>query len=180
MTDLNAKVKDYWTARGKSASDGLAILDECIHQLAKRNWDPVSRFLSLSGTEKPKLARVVRAVFGDAVQYKVDKDHITGGKVTLKFQGDWDLEGSNSYAVIRGAVERGTAFNNPDFQKKLKELTGESNEKVKEYLEQLETTLKYLERRVKDVPAMAALLNDTIANTKKVIAVQKAKQEPDF
>ena len=180
--DLNAKVKTYWTNRGKNAHVGLVMAHECIEHLARhRDWTPLSRFMTLAGADKPKIALLVRAAFGDAVSYKVDKNHETGGRFTLNFEGEFPLHGRNAYGYVEEAIAQHKGYNSLDFLKKLREAVGQKDAaKAKEYLDHLTNTLKYLEKRVKDVPALADILTPTIRDMKLDMARRQAAVEPAF
>ena len=172
--NMTAKVKGFWTRQHTAGHIGLCILDECIRECAEqRNWDPLSRFISLSGKDRPMIGLIVRAAFGEAIEYKADKKHDTGGRIKLNFEGAFNLAGRNSYGIIAKAIDDKKSFRSPDFLKALREAVGKPEKAPKEYVQQLEDMLKYISKKIEDAPQMAWALNDARKNLQTAIDAQK-------
>jgi hypothetical protein len=173
---LSSKVKAFWTKQHTAGHAGLQLLDACIQHTAEhRDWDALSRFMSASGVDKPKIALIVKAAFGDAIEYKVDKKHETGGRFTLKWDGAFNLAARNHYGIIAKGIADKKSFRSADFLKDLREAVGKPDPAKKEYLAQLEDMLKYVSKKVKDFPEVQAVMADTVRNLERAIAAQKAK-----
>jgi hypothetical protein len=175
--NMTAKVKGFWTRQHTAGHIGLCILDECIRECAEqRNWDPLSRFISLSGKDRPMIGLIVRAAFGEAIEYKADKKHDTGGRIKLNFEGAFNLAGRNSYGIIAKAIEDKKSFRSPDFLKALREAVGKPEKAPKEYVQQLEDMLSYIVKKMKDAPDLVPFLKDTKKNLELAIEAQKDKE----
>lgn len=175
---LFQKVGAFWTTQQKSGNTGLRLLDECMRHTAKhRDWDALARFVSRSGTDRGKIGLIIKAAFGDTISYQADKKHDAGGRFSLKFEGEYPLDKSNHYGLIRKAVEDGKSFRSADFLKDLREAVGKPDPKPKAYLVQLKDTLKYMQKKIEDFPDLKAVLADPIRNLEQAVKAQEAKAE---
>jgi len=132
---LFVQAGDFWNKHVKLDKEGLVLLDKTIQRVVEyRDWDALSRFISRAGMDKPKVARIVRAAFGDSLTYKTDTSHSSGGVIKMKWPADQKFVLLNSYAHVMKAVAEGKAFNDAGLQKAIKPIKKEPNKDKAELL----------------------------------------------
>lgn len=123
---LDSQIKSYWTNRDKNSARGLVLIHDAIKRFAEHgDWDALSRFVTgaMKVGQGPAVKNIIRACFGNHVKWKADSKHDTGGNFTkVNWPGPaFDLSTSNTYGIIRSAVEQGKGWDNKVFQKDLKD-----------------------------------------------------------
>lgn len=107
--DVTVKAVDaYFKARDKSGTAGLVMLDKMLRQVAKhRNWTPLARFVVMSGLtgERAKVAKIIRLAFGNALTFKMDKTHPTGGRFEMTWADGEAFVLGNAYGRIEAAID---------------------------------------------------------------------------
>lgn len=116
---LDKRVTSFWNTRGRHSREGLVLLDVCINRAASeaRDWDGLARFFSsaLKYQQGPVIKRIIRAAFGDKLVWKADSNHAAGGTFVIGWEGAFNLAGSNTYGVVRQAVEAGEGWDDKAF-----------------------------------------------------------------
>lgn len=122
---LDVQVKGYFSRRGENGVEGLKLLVDCIVRTAvHRDWDALSRFITLAGKDesaRSRVVKIVRAAFGDKLTYKSNNKHDTGGTIVMGWEGAFPLAGSNTWGIVKAAVAQGKTWYDREF---LKELPG--------------------------------------------------------
>lgn len=128
---------DFWTKNGKLNKEGLVLLDKCIQRVASKDCDKdaLTRFISRSGMDQPKVARIVRAAFGNDLSYKKDATKPAGGVMKHNWNGPDGYVLKNTYAHVQQAMEQGKAFNDAGLQKAIAPEKKESTKATAELLE---------------------------------------------
>ena len=118
------RIGSYWDSRTANGKEGLILLDECIRRTASkdRDWDALARFVARANMSNnaAKVKKIIRAAFGNNITFALDKKHAAGGRFELKWEGPFNLQGSNTYSVVRKAIEHGKSWDDKAF---LAELT---------------------------------------------------------
>lgn len=139
------RIGSYWDSRQANGRDGLILLDECIRRTASkdRDWDALARFVARANMSNnaAKVKKIIRAAFGNQIVFKLDKKHAAGGTFELKWQGPFNLQGSNTYSVVKRAIEQGKSWDDkafllelgkvlPEIEKPVKEIDDKEEEKI--------------------------------------------------
>lgn len=175
---LNAKVNKLFDGNAKASVYGLALLVECLHQTAKdRNWDALSTFVTRaeSSGQGRKVKQIVRLAFGDAITYKADKKHPTGGVFTLGWEGEFNLRGRNAFfSAIADAERDGLGWDSKAFSQAVNKLAPSKAEKpvVQKTKEETVKKANALLKSLEDAAAqgyskaeLLALVNKAVANS---------------
>ena len=105
----------FWAARGRTGAAGLVLLDKLMKNVAEhRDWNGLAIFLKGAKAAKQDaiVKRIIFHVFGTNLVAKtvaVDK-HKSGISFVMKWDGALDLSQSNSYSVIRAAIDAGKSW----------------------------------------------------------------------
>ena len=191
---LDVQAQTYWAGRKANGVEGLALLHKCIERTAQhRDWDALSRFL-VSARQHGQGARVgaiIRCAFGNAITFKANAKHPTGGTFVLGWEGPFNLRGSNTYGVIRDAVAKGMSWDDrelgkvlPKADKKTREASDEQKKKVVKHLKTYADKLKADGFNVGEIIAM--LQKELAAEVVTSAPVQKSVVngvtvfQPDF
>ena len=130
VAKLFDRIGGYWDTRNASGVEGLALLNECIERTASkdRDWDALSRFVTAAGKngQAGRVKKIIRAAFGDQIKYAPSKQHPSGGTFVMGWTGEFNLAGSNTYTVVRRAVEDKVNWDSNAFQKGLSEVLPEA------------------------------------------------------
>ena len=120
---LDKRVTSFWKTRGNHSRDGLILLDVCIQRAASesRDWDGLARFVSsaLKYNQGPIVKKIIRSAFGDKLVWKTNSKHVAGGSFVIGWQGAFNLAGSNTYSVIRSAIEAGEGWDDKEFSTRI-------------------------------------------------------------
>ena len=175
---LEEQVIDYWAGRKVNGVIGLALLDKCIQRLAKhRDWDHLARFTVSAARhgQGDKVKKILRAAFGDSLIFKLNKKHATGGEFILKWQGEFNLRGSNTYGVISDAVTKGMSWDDRELSKLIpnnpppkRQVTDEQKKKIVKHL------AGYMSKLTSDGFSTGEILSMLQAELKKDAAIQSA------
>lgn len=113
------RIGSYWDSRTANGRDGLILLDECIRRTASkdRDWDALARFVARANMSNnaAKVKKIIRAAFGNQIVFSLDKKHAAGGRFELKWEGPFNLQGSNTYSVVKRAIEQGKSWDDKAF-----------------------------------------------------------------
>lgn len=113
------RIGNYWDQRTANGREGLALLDECIRRTASkdRDWDALARFIARANmsTNGNKVKKIIRAAFGNNVVFTLDKKHPAGGRFELKWEGPFNLAGSNTYTMVKKAIADGKSWDDKGF-----------------------------------------------------------------
>lgn len=180
------RIGNYWDTRTANGREGLALLDECIRRTASkdRDWDALARFIARANvtSNASKVKKIIRAAFGNNIIFTLDKKHPAGGRFELKWEGAFPLAGSNTYTMVKKAIEQGKSWDDKAFLLELGKVLPElpKKEKVVDAAAQTKAA-KALATRLNDLRNagfdIAALLREAQAElTTKVIKVT----EPNF
>ena len=130
------RIGSYWDSRTANGRDGLVLLDECIRRTASkdRDWDALARFVARANMSNnaAKVKKIIRAAFGNQIVFKLDKKHAAGGRFELKWEGPFNLQGSNTYSVVRKAIEQNKSWDDKAFLLELGKVLPEVVKPVKE------------------------------------------------
>lgn len=177
---LSTEAKTYWSNRHKSGHSGLVLLAKCIENVAaNRDWDALATFVAGAGVDRPKIGLIIRVAFGDKLKLVKNKEHKSG----LSFKMAWtaaegfDLNASNTYGIIRQAIDNGKSYNSEDFLKACREVVGTPEKKPNPLLKEVESVLKYLQKKAQDIPALEPTLRQQIKDMQSLVDAQKAKME---
>jgi len=193
---LDVQAQTYWAGRKANGVEGLALLDKCIQRVAKyRDWDALSRFLVSARVhgQGARVSGIIRAAFGDKITFKANAKHPTKGTFVLGWEGEFPLNGSNTYGGIREAVAKGLSWDDrelgkvlPKPDKKARVVSDEQKAKVVKHLS------TYLDKLVADgfsaAEIIAALQKDRASKVVSAPVGQVQKQvvngvtvyEPEF
>jgi hypothetical protein len=175
---LSQQVKSFWTNQHTSGHTGLVLLNKCIENVAvNRDWDALARFVAGAGVDRPKIGLIIRVAFGDKLRYAKDAKHPAGGKFKMGWEGQFDLAASNTYGLIQQALENGKSFRSEDFLKACREVVGTPEKKPNPLLKEVESVLKYLQKKVQDIPALEPTLRQQIKDMAALVDAQKAKMD---
>ncbi len=124
------RINAHWGDRQANGVAGLVLLNECIERTASkdRDWDALSRFVTLATAngQAGRVKKIIRAAFGDQIKYAPSKQHASGGTFVMGWAGEFNLAGSNTYTVVRRAIEDGVNWDSNAFQKALSEVLPEA------------------------------------------------------
>lgn len=160
----------------RSGTEGLALLHKCIERVANhRDWDALSRFYVSARKfgQGQRVADIIRAAFGQKISFRLNARHATGGTFSLKWDGQYDLERSNTYAVIRDAVARGISWDDKDFGRLLPK-----QEKGKRIIsdEAIQKTVNYLVRYLSNLDRDGFPIGEIISQTQKELALRRTNE----
>lgn len=175
---LNAKVNKLFDGNAKASVYGLSLLVECIHQTAKdRNWDALSTFVTRAeaSSQGRKVKQIIRLAFGDALVYKTDKKHPTGGVFVMGWEGEFNLRGRNAFlSAIADAERDGLGWDSKAFAKAVNVLAPAKDKTKEQKVRSSEETTKKANtilKAIDDAVAMGfskadlmALINKAVAN----------------
>lgn len=176
---LDSVVIDIFKRRGENGAEGLKALVMCIERTARfRDWDALSRFITLAGkteSARGRVAKIVRAAFGNHLTYKSNSKHDTGGTIVMGWEGAFPLSQSNTWGLVRAAAEAGKTWYDPAF---LKELPGPTR-KLKTVdaaaeLKAVKHLAKYLHERESEGFSVGAIL----AGLQSELAKDKVQSKP--
>lgn len=176
---LDVQVKDYFGRRTENGVEGLKILASCIERTAKhRDWDALSRFMTLAGkteSSRSRVVKIVRAAFGDKLTYKANAKHDTGGTMIMGWEGEFNLRASNTYGIVRDAVSKGKSWTDPAF---LKELPGATPKARTVDAAALEKSAKHLAKYLMEREAEGFSIGDILAAADKEIRAKRVDSKP--
>lgn len=112
---LNDQVASFWASRERSGKQGLALFIRLAENLANHgDWNGLAHFMKGAKAAKQDgiVRRLVYHVFGDMLIMKPSKDHQSGFTFTKKWDGVFNLAGSNSFGVLKNAPA-GTTWDSP-------------------------------------------------------------------
>ncbi len=112
---LNEQVSSFWASRERSGKQGLALFIRLAENLANHgDWNGLAHFMKGARAAKQDgiVRRLVYHTFGDMLTMKADKNHPSGFTFTKKWEGVFNLAGSNSFGVIKNAPA-GTTWDSP-------------------------------------------------------------------
>lgn len=173
---LDAQVKDYFGRRMANGAEGLKLLVTCIERTAKhRDWDALSRFMTLAGKDegtRSRVVKIVRAAFGDKLTYKANSKHDTGGTMIMGWEGEFNLRGSNTFGIVQAAAKAGKTWYDRDF---LKELPGATPKAPKVDEASTEKAAKHLAKYLMDKEADGFSIGDILARAEKEIKAKRVE-----
>jgi hypothetical protein len=176
---LDAQVKDYFGRRVENGVEGLKILVTCIERTAKnRDWDALSRFMTLAGKSESSRARVVkivRAAFGDKLTYKSNAKHDTGGTMAMGWEGAFPLSQSNTWGIVRDAANKGLSWTDPAF---LKELPGPTAKARTVDAAATEKAAKHLAKYLLEREAEGFTIGDILSMADAEIRAKRVESKP--
>lgn len=112
---LNDQVASFWASRERSGKQGLALFIRLAENLANHgDWNGLAHFMKGARAAKQDgiVRRLVYHTFGDMLVMKADKKHPSGFTFTKKWEGAFNLAGSNSFGLLRNAPA-GTTWDSP-------------------------------------------------------------------
>ncbi len=112
---LNEQVSSFWASRERSGKQGLALFVRLAENLANHgDWNGLAHFMKGAKAAKQDgiVRRLVYHTFGDMLTMKADKNHPSGFTFTKKWEGAFNLAGSNSFGIIKNAPA-GTTWDSP-------------------------------------------------------------------
>lgn len=195
---LDMQAQNYWAGRKANGVEGLALLHKCIERTAKyRDWDALSRFLvqARAHGQGARVVGIIRAAFGNKLTFKANAKHPTGGTFALGWEGAFDLRGSNTYGVIRDAVQKGMSWDDrelgkllPKADKKERQVSDESKKKVVKHLMSYTDKLasdgfnvgEIIAELQKELAAKAAVKAAPVGAVQKKVVNGVAVYEPAF
>ena len=178
---LESRVKGYWTRRDNNSKDGLCLLDEAINRFAAHgDWDALSRFTvgAMKYGQGPNVKRIIRAAFGNSVKFSLDSKHATGGKfVKVNWPGQsFPLDGSNTYAKVKEAIEKGMGWDSKALTKALNDvLPALEKKKVEVNAEAYEKKAKALAKQLDELEKAGFNLGDLIRQAQAIHIKNTAK-----
>lgn len=173
---LDVQAQTYWAGRKANGVEGLALLHKCIERTAQhRDWDALSRFLvqARNHGQGARVGAIIRCAFGNAITFKANAKHPTGGTFVLGWEGPFNLRGSNTYGIIREAVGKGLSWDDrelgkllPKAEKPQRQVTEEQKKKVVKHLS------TYMSKLAKEGFSTGEILAAVQAELKKADAVK--------
>lgn len=169
------RIGTYWDGRKANGVEGLALLDECIRRTASkdRDWDALARFVSRANESNnaAKVKKIIRAAFGNALVFQLDKKHPAGGRFTLTWEGPFPLAKSNSYGLVRDAIAKGVSWDDKGFLAELGKVIPSLPEKKKEVTEKAtakaaDHLFKYIVERQAEGFDISAIMADVQSRLK--------------
>ena len=142
------QVNDYWGRRSANGAEGLALVVKLMTRFADHgDWDALARFVIKAGQhgQGDKVKKIIRAGFGNHVTFKVNAKHPAGGEfIKQGWNGEkFPLRQSNTFGVVKAAVEKGLSWDDRAFQKELpgadKKTRTASEEATKKVVKHLQT-----------------------------------------
>lgn len=112
---LNDQVSSFWASRERSGKQGLALFVRLAENLANHgDWNGLAHFMKGAKAAKQEtiVKRLIYHTFGDMLTMKANKGHPSGFTFTKKWEGAFNLAGSNSFGVIKNAPA-GTTWDSP-------------------------------------------------------------------
>ena len=174
---LDEQVRKLWSDRARSGVEGLALLHKCIENVAHhRDWDALSRFYVSAQKfgQGPRVAAIIRAAFGEKITFRTNVRHPTGGTFSIRWEGKFDLERSNTYAVVRDAVSRGISWDDRELGKLLPKREA-SNRTVSE--EAQKKIVKHLANYLSDRRREGFAIGEIIALVQKDLELKKIVEQ---
>jgi len=173
------RIGTYFDGRHANGVEGLILLDECIRRAASkdRDWDALARFVSRAGMSNnaPKIKKIIRAAFGNAIVFAVDKKHKAGGRFTLSWEGAFPLAQSNSYSLVKKAIADNKSWDDKDFLAKLSEVIPDLPKKEKTVDPKAQTAAaKHVATYLKAREAEGFSIGDIIKEMQAMLAAAKA------
>lgn len=176
---LDTQVKDYFGRRVENGVEGLKLLVTCIERTAKhRDWDALARFMTLASkteSSRARVAKIVRAAFGDKLTYKSNPKHDTGGTMVMGWDGEFNLRASNAYGIVRDAVSKGKSWTDPAF---LKELPGPVAKAPTVSDAATEKKAKHLAKYLLDAERDGFSIGDILAMAEKEVKAKHVTSQP--
>lgn len=176
---LDVQVKDYFGRRVENGVEGLKILVQCIERTAKhRDWDALSRFMTLAAkteSSRARVVKIVRAAFGDKLTYKSNSKHDTGGTMIMGWEGEFNLRGSNTWGIVKAAAEKGLSWTDPAF---LKELPGATPKAPTVDAAATEKKAKHLAKYLLEAEAAGFSIGDILAMAEKEVKAKHVTSKP--
>jgi hypothetical protein len=176
---LDVMVKDYFGRRSENGVEGLRLLVTCIERTARyRDWDALSRFITMAmktESAKARVVKIVRAAFGDKLIYKANAKHDTGGTIVLGWDGAFPLAQSNSWGIVRGAVDAGKTWYDREF---LKELPGPTPKVKTVDATAVEKSAKHLIKYLQEREAEGFVVGELLAKVQDGLKAARAQSTP--
>lgn len=174
---LDEQVRKLWSDRERSGVAGLALLHKCIENVAyHRDWDALSRFYVSADKfgQGPRVAAIIRAAFGSSISFRKNSKHPTGGIFLMKWEGKFDLERSNSYAVIRDCVSRGLSWDDRELGALLpkREVNGRTTSKEAE-----QRIIKHLVKYLLDRRREGFAIGEIVSLVQKELALKAISEQ---
>lgn len=113
----------YWSGRDRSGKAALVALDILFRRVAKhRDWNGLAVFMA--GAKAAKQDTTFRRLVFHAFQGKLmlakgKSKHPTGVSFVMGWEGELDLDASNSYSDIRAAIDKGLSWDDVSLFKSL-------------------------------------------------------------
>ncbi len=113
----------YWSGREHSGKAALVALDILFRRLAKHR-DSNGLQVFFAGAKAAKQDAIVRRlifhVFGGKLALAKGKsNHPTKVSFVIGWQGEYDLDASNSYSTIKAAIDKGLSWDDVSLYKSL-------------------------------------------------------------
>lgn len=168
-TQIDKDMDAIFASDVKTGKLALVTMAKLVTDLAAtRNSDPMRRFISKARNHHHNnfsvvMTKLIRVYFGDKkVVAAKDENHPTGTSIKLKFDGNPGP--SNGWGIVTSAIEKGVAYNDRAFVKKLTEaLTPEKS--ALEYEAQVVKLDTRLDNLIKWMEKEASLLNPSLVSS---------------
>lgn len=174
QANLNKMVKSFWDGRVRSGHNGLVLLDQIFDHVAEhRDWDSLALFVARSDADRSKVARLIKARFGDQLVFdtKKAKKHPTGVAFKMTWADGEKPNIPNHYGMVKQAIENKKAFNDGEMQRELGKAIGTPDKKLTEIEDYAKRAFKSLKKQADDREVdVMKLLNLLMDEAKEAVA----------